>query len=171
MSISHDSPSTLTSRLFALCYSMFQTETTGSTDQVIICMLGFEHSGDILQVVRVDLLWTTPGKGHSDDTFCDICEVEFISLLHPKPWGLLLKTLKPRNRWVRCFYYLTPLLLSEDDFTEVNIWWSKSSALVTVCNFPADTFREWPQFLIAWQWVSCLHCNSQQCVSQILHNT
>lgn len=58
------------------------------TDQVIIGVLGLEHSCDILQVVRVNLFGATPREGHGDDALCDICEVEFVSLLHLHLWKL-----------------------------------------------------------------------------------
>lgn len=54
-------------------------------------MLGLEHPGDVLQVVRVDLLGAAPGEGHGDDAFCDIRQVQLISLLHFESRGFLLK--------------------------------------------------------------------------------
>lgn len=47
-------------------------------------MLGLEHSRDVLQVVRVDLLGAAPGEGHGDDALRDVRQVELVSLLHPE---------------------------------------------------------------------------------------
>lgn len=139
------SPDINTVCTLTLDFRSFEGETESSagrtsTDQVIICMLGLEHSCDVLQVVRVDLLWATPGEGHSDDTFCDVRQVEFISFLHPELWDFLLKIMKQRHRRLRPFNYVTPFLLWAGDFAQVNIWQSKSSVL----NFPADVDKEWP---------------------------
>lgn len=127
-----------------------------STDQVIICMLGLEHPGDVLQVVRVDLLGAPPGEGHGDDTLSDIRQVKFISLLHPERWDF--RPVK-NKKWT----VVTQAFQLHGVW--VNIWWSKSSALVIVSKFSADIFEEWPQFLIAWQRVPCLLRNGQQCAS------
>lgn len=58
-----------------------------ATDQVIVRMFGLEHSRHVLQVVRVDLLRTSPGEGHGDDALGDVRQVEFIPLLHPESGG------------------------------------------------------------------------------------
>lgn len=55
------SPDINTVCTLTLDFRSFEGETESSagrtsTDQVIICMLGLEHSCDVLQVVRVDLL-------------------------------------------------------------------------------------------------------------------
>lgn len=64
---------------------------SSSADQVIVCVLGLEHPSDVLQVVRVDLLGAAPGEGHRDDAFCDIRQVQLVSLLHFEFRGFLLR--------------------------------------------------------------------------------
>lgn len=104
MSMSHESPQAptptlLTVRHLATVCFKWQEAAHGqkSTDQVIICMLGLEHPRDILQIVRVDLLRAAPGEGHGDDAFCDICEIELISLLHHEVSCLRQEKERERN--------------------------------------------------------------------------
>lgn len=135
------------------------------TDQVIVCMLGLEHTRDILQVVWVDLLGAPPGEGHSYDTLCDIRKVEFISLLHYESLAFLLKNIQAETQEEKAFQshstagdsgqYLTLKVLSLCHCVHVLI----------------DNFREWLQCQIVWHSILCLHSNGQQCVPQILQYT
>ena len=102
------------------------SSTQASTDQVIIRMLGLEHSRDVLQVVRVNLLRAAPREGHSDDTLCDVRQVELVTLLHLESGGFLWEITKQRNargfqfpriipalsRWLCSSQYLTVKVLS-----------------------------------------------------------
>jgi hypothetical protein len=45
-------------------------------------MLGLEHPCHLLQTVQVGLLRAAGGKGHSDDTLCDVGEVQLMAVLH-----------------------------------------------------------------------------------------
>lgn len=72
--------------------------TGGSTDQVVVCMLGLEHPGDVLQVESVDLLGAAPGEGHGDDALRDVRQVQLVSLLHFELRGFLLDQNKTFHR-------------------------------------------------------------------------
>jgi hypothetical protein len=45
-------------------------------------MLGLEHPCHLLQTVQVGLLRAAGGKGHGDDTLCDVGEVQLMAVLH-----------------------------------------------------------------------------------------
>lgn len=151
---------------FQHSYSTFLGESSKwtSTDQVIVCMLGLEHTRDILQVVWVDLLGAPPGEGHSYDTLCDIRKVEFISLLHYESLAFLLKNIQAETQEEKA-------LQSHSTAGD-----SSQYLMVKVLSFfhcvrvLIDNFREWLQCQIVWHSILCLHSNGQQCVPQILYS-
>lgn len=129
--------------------------TQVSTDQVIIRMLGLEHSRDVLQVVRVYLLRAPPGEGHGDDTLRDVRQVEFISLLHPDCWDLLLKitkqvaqalqlphTIPTLSRWLCSSQYLTVKVLSVSHCVRVSRRYLWRMTSIPDCMTEGDLFAQ-----------------------------
>lgn len=57
-----------------LCYS--------ATHHVLIRMFGLQHLRDLAQTVFIGLLWAGLEEGYSDDSLCNVVEVEFRSLRH-----------------------------------------------------------------------------------------
>lgn len=174
MSISHESTSAPTSILFALWHltsvhfkvrqraaywpgNYLHAWTWAFVWHPWGCESRFPLSNPGGRTQRWYALWYTSGRVH----------------IPPPSWilGLPVKNNEAETQVAQTLKlpHIIPTLSWWLEFARVNIWWSKSSALITVSKFPADICGEWPQFQIVWQRVSCLHRNGQQCASQIPH--